>query len=93
MTIDTRSLAAHIVVTLSEAQAEGRTLALDDLATLTGVRRADVREVVTGLHREGHLDALRLRLTLSGLALATAFGSCELRSTRRYVETKIKRVA
>ncbi|MDB4943885.1 MAG: hypothetical protein JWP97_3419 [Labilithrix sp.] len=93
MTLETRPLAAHILVTLSQAQADGRSVRLDELAMLTGVRRADVRRVVTSLHLEGHVDALRLRLTLSGLALATALGSCDLRSTRRAVEPKIRRVA
>ena len=63
---DTKSLAAHVIVTLSEAQAEGRALRLDEVASEIGVRKADVRNVVTRLHAEGHVDALRLRLTMTG---------------------------
>lgn len=63
---DTKSIAAHVIVTLSDAHADGRVLRLDELAEEIGVRKADVRHVVTRLHAEGHVDALRLRLTMSG---------------------------
>jgi len=49
---DTKSLAAHVIVTLSEAQADGRALRLDEIASEIGVRKADVRNVVTRLHAE-----------------------------------------
>ena len=51
-----------------------------------------MRTVVTRLHAEGHVDALRLRLTLSGLALATSLGARELPDLRRR-EERIRRVA
>lgn len=89
---DTKSLAAHVIVTLSEAQAVGRALRLDEVASEIGVRKADVRNVVTRLHAEGHVDALRLRLTMTGLALATALASCTLRDARRH-DVRIQRVA
>ena len=49
-------------------------------------------DVVTRLHAEGHVDALRLRLTLSGFTLATSLASCKLRDLRQH-EEPIARVA
>ena len=89
---DTKTIAAHVVVTLSLAQADGRALRLDELASEIGVRKADVRNVVSSLHAEGHVDAMRLRLTMSGLALATSLASCKLPETRRE-DVRIQRVA
>ena len=84
MTSDfSRSVAAHVLVTLAHAQSECRSIRLDELAEEIGVRRADVRETVARLHREGHVDALRLRLTMTGLALATTLDGCLLKSPRR----------
>ena len=77
--LDNKSIAAHVVLTLSHAQAQGRAYRLDELASEIGVRKADVREVVSRLHAEGHVDALRLRLTMTGLALATSLAACQLR--------------
>ncbi len=90
--LDTKSIAAHVVVTLSDAHSDGRVLRLDELAAEIGVRKADVRHVVTRLHAEGHVDALRLRLTMSGLALATSIGASALPDLRRR-EERIVRVA
>lgn len=90
--LDTKSIAAHVVVTLADAQADGRVLRLDELAADIGVRKADVRHVVTRLHAEGHVDALRLRVTMSGLALATSLGARELPDLRRR-EERVSRVA
>jgi transcription initiation factor IIE alpha subunit len=90
--LDTRSIAAHVIVVLAHAQGLGRTVRLDELASEVGVRKADVRQVVTRLHAEGHADALRLRLTMTGLALATSLASCKLREPRHH-EVLIARVA
>lgn len=90
--LDTKSIAAHVVVTLAHAQELGRVVRLDELASDIGVRKADVRDVVTRLHAEGHVDALRLRLTLSGFTLATSLASCKLRDPRQHEEL-IARVA
>jgi transcription initiation factor IIE alpha subunit len=90
--LDNKSIAAHVVVTLSRAQADGRALRLDELASEIGVRKADVRQVLSRLHVEGHVDAMRLRLTMSGLALATSFASCKLPETRLQ-DIRIQRVA
>ncbi|HSO31716.1 MAG TPA: hypothetical protein VLT33_04355 [Labilithrix sp.] len=90
--LDTKSIAAHVIVILSRAQADGRALRLDELAAEVGVRKADVRKVVTSLHAEGHVDAMRLRLTMTGLALATSLASCTLHDARRQ-DVRIRRVA
>lgn len=90
--LDNKSIAAHVVVTLSAAQAQGRALRLDELASEIGIRKADVRNVVSRLHAEGHLDALRLRLTMTGLALATSLAGCQLLEMRRQ-DVRILRVA
>ena len=37
-----------------------------------GVRREDVRHVATSPHEEGHVDAKRMKLTLSGFAIAAS---------------------
>lgn len=90
--LDLKSLAAHTIVTLAHAQELGRTVRLDELATEIGVRKADVRKVVTRLHAEGHVDALRLRLTMTGFALATTLADCKLREPRQH-EVLVARVA
>jgi hypothetical protein len=90
--IDTKSIAAHVIVALARAQTKGRTVRLDELAYDIDVRRADVRHVVTRLHAEGHVDALRLRLTMTGLALAASLAGCKLREPRA-CEEYIARVA
>ena len=90
--LDNKTIAAHTIVVLSRAQADGRALRLDELATEIGVRKADVRKVVTSLHAEGHVDALRLRLTMTGLALATSLAASTLRDARRD-DVRIRRVA
>jgi len=90
--LDTKSIAAHVVVILAHAQELGRVVRLDELASEIGVRKADVRDVVTRLHAEGHVDALRLRLTMTGFVLATSLADCKLREPRHY-EERIARVA
>ncbi len=84
--IDARSLAAHVLVALADAQSRGRTARLDELAEDLDVRRTDVRSTVTQLHAEGHVDAYRLRLTMSGLALAATFDGCLLKEPHRAME-------
>jgi DNA-binding GntR family transcriptional regulator len=90
--LDTKSIAAHVVVSLAHAQELGRVVRLDELASDIGVRKADVRDAVTRLHAEGHVDALRLRVTMTGFALATSLANCKLREPRRH-EEPIARVA
>jgi hypothetical protein len=90
---DARALAAHVICSLAFAQERGRGVSLDELADEVGVRRDDVREVVRRLHVEGHVDALRLRLTMSGLALAAALDGCVLKEPRRPADERFVCVA
>jgi Mn-dependent DtxR family transcriptional regulator len=90
---DARSVAAHVLLSLADAQAKGRLARLDEVADDVGVRRTDVREVVRKLHAEGHVDALRLRLTMSGLAIAASLDGCLLRAPRQHQAEPLVRVA
>jgi hypothetical protein len=81
-TLDTKSLAAHVLVVLARAQRADRIVTIHDVAAELDVRKNDVRDVVTRLHREGHVDALRLRLSFSGFALAAVLASATLRTLR-----------
>ncbi|MBN9162089.1 MAG: hypothetical protein BGO98_29100 [Myxococcales bacterium 68-20] len=80
--IDPKAVAAHVLRHLAREQARGRLVRLDDLACAIGVRRGDVRRVVAGLHAEGHVDAARMKLTMTGLALAAAMRDSKLREPR-----------
>ncbi|WP_437300974.1 hypothetical protein [Sorangium sp. So ce426] len=54
------------------AQREGRSETLDSLVEKLRVRRRDIRGTLTLLHRQGMLDVLHMRLTLSGFAIGSA---------------------
>jgi DNA-binding GntR family transcriptional regulator len=79
---DLKTVAAHVLRHLARAQSLGRAIHLEELAEQIGVRRVDVREAVTSLHHEGHVDAQRMRLTMTGLAIAASMRECKLRSVR-----------
>lgn len=81
--LDTKSIAAHVFVTLLHAQSDRRTIGLEELASEVGVRKEDVRSIVSRLDAEGHVDGVRLRLTMSGLALASALVRSTLREPRQ----------
>ncbi len=87
--IDARSLAAHVVCALARSQKMGRAVRLDALAAEIDVRREDVRSVVRRLHLEGHVDARRMKVTLSGLAIAAALEGCVLRPVRSETESAL----
>ncbi len=80
--LDTKAVAAHVLRHLARAQQRGRLVRLDELANEIGVRHEDVREVVTSLHAEGHVDAKRMKLTMSGFAIAASMRECKLRAAR-----------
>lgn len=80
--IDPKAVAAHVLRHLAREQQRGRLVRLDDLACAVGVRRGDVRRVVASLHAEGHVDAERMKLTMTGLALAAAMRDLPLREPR-----------
>jgi DNA-binding IscR family transcriptional regulator len=84
-----RPVAAHVLRRLAVAKQRGRVVRLDELAQEIGVRRDDVRDVVTSLDTEGHVDARRLRLTMSGFAIAVAMRECKLRDARVRVSEPI----
>ncbi|MFW5740985.1 MAG: hypothetical protein ACOC1F_11530 [Myxococcota bacterium] len=59
-------------------------LTLHDLSDELRVERRDVRRVVSKLHTEGFVDALHMRLTMQGRALAAMLGRrSPARATRR----------
>lgn len=96
--LDRKAIAAHVLVALASAARAGRTVTVADLALTIKVRRGDVREVVSTLHAEGHVDALRMRLHLSGFALANAFTKSSLKTARtvpaaRAVESSSGKIA
>ncbi len=92
--IDNKALAAQVLVALAHAQEDGHVLRLDELAAEVDAFKADVRAVVTRLHAEGHVDALRLRVSLSGLALAHALEGEMLEALRVSARSqKLRRVA
>ncbi len=78
-----RVLAPYVLRTLASAQTKGRPLTLRDVSRELGVRQGDVRAAISALHRQGYLDALRLRLTLPGFALGAALASRPLPPLRR----------
>ena len=78
--LDTRALAAHVLRVLAKPRA--KVITIDDLSRRVDARREDVRAVISQLHREGHVDALRMRATMSGLAVATSMRSCKLKDVR-----------
>ena len=80
---DARALAAHVLRVLAKPRA--RVLTIDDLAARVDARREDVRRIVSQLHAEGHVDALRMRATMTGLAVATSMRSCKLKDVRAQV--------
>ena len=88
---DSRALAAHVLRVLAKPRA--RVLTIDDLAARVDARRDDVRQVVSQLHREGHVDALRMRPTMSGLSLATSMRACKLRDIRSAASTDYADIA
>ena len=77
---DTHALAAHVLRAIARPRA--RVVNVDDVARTVGARRSDVREIVTRLHEEGYVDALRMRPTLAGLAVATSLRQCKLKDVR-----------
>ncbi len=83
ISISRKTIAAAVLRTLAAAQRTGEKLTLDTLTARLDLRRSDVRTSLSALHREGHVDALRMRLTLTGYALGTAFHDLSPLSYRR----------
>jgi hypothetical protein len=70
--MDKKILAATLLQALAMAQRDGRSETLDTLVEKVRVRRRDIRSTLTVLHRQGMLDVLHMRLTLSGFAIGSA---------------------
>ena len=92
-TIDLKAVAARVLRHLAREQARGRLVNLDELVSAIGVRRGDVRRVVGSLHAEGHVDAERMKLTLTGLVLATSMRDLPLREPRAAKRARQTRAA
>lgn len=67
---------------LTSAQIDGRVSTLQTLTDEIEVRKTDIRAAISALHREGYVDALRMRLTLRGFAVGTALLGEPLRALR-----------
>ena len=76
------TLAPYVVQVLATYQQAGRLCTLEDLVDEIQVRRADVRRTVSALHREGFVDALRMRLTLRGFVLGRVLVKVQLPALR-----------
>lgn len=83
MTVEHRVLAAHVLRHLAREQKRGRAVRLDELAKAIEVRQKDVRAAVSKLHAEGYVNAQQMKLSLAGLAVATALEGEKLREIRR----------
>ena len=81
--MNAKDLSAHVLQALALAQTEGRQHNLDSLTEELRVRRGDIRKTISALHQEGHVDALRMRLSLTGFALGRSFVGQELPVLRR----------
>ncbi len=81
--IDRGQLSIHVLCAMTTHQRKGSRCTLDDLVAELGVRRPDVRSVVSALHREGYVDLQRMSLTLAGFAIGTSLRGQPLTATRR----------
>lgn len=81
--MDHKTLAAYILQALTLAQTEGRAENLESLVERLRVRRKDIRATLTILHRQGLVDVLRMRLSLSGFAIGTALLGKDLPELRK----------
>lgn len=83
VTISRQAIAEHLLRTIARDHLGGRRSDLDSLCATLMVRREDVRSTLSALHREGYLDVLRMRLTLSGFALGCSLLDQPVRAVRR----------
>jgi hypothetical protein len=80
--MDPKLLAPHILSVLALAQRRGDSISLETICSRVSARRGDLRVALSDLHREGHVDVLRMRLTMTGFALALALPRRPLRERR-----------
>jgi hypothetical protein len=79
---DPELLAVHLLQALAHARTTERRITLDDLAVDVGARRGDIRRVLSVLHRQGLVDVVRMRPTLSGFAIGRALQGKRLKAFR-----------
>lgn len=84
LNMNERHLAAHVLSLLSTAQTKGRPVTLEALCEALPVRRADLRTVVSKLHREGLVDVRTMRLTMSGFLLGQSLRGKKLPALRAH---------
>lgn len=75
-------VALHLLKSLAVAQARGRVVTLETLCEGLGLRRAEARAALSSLHREGYVDVGRMKLSLSGLAIASGLARTRLAPLR-----------
>ena len=83
---DPGTVAIHVLYKLTRAQQRHRPVRLDELATALGVRRPELRRVISSLHREGYVDAARMRVTLAGFAIGQSLRATELAPLRPVID-------
>lgn len=64
-----KAIALHVLQALAAAQREGHRCTFEELSSELKVRRTDVRQALSSLHREGFVDVLKMRLTFAGFAI------------------------
>ena len=84
-----QAVAAHVLLALLQAQVDGRCVSLEVLTRDIRVRKGDIRRTITLLHRQGFVDALHMRLTLSGFTLACALDGESIPALRVAAMAKI----
>ncbi|MBK8259482.1 MAG: hypothetical protein IPK82_43350 [Polyangiaceae bacterium] len=67
-----KTIAAYVLRALAQAQMDGKVVTLAALTSELQVRKSDVRSVVTALHDQGYVDALRMKLSWQGFAIGSA---------------------
>ena len=72
----------HLLRAIAKAAARGRATDLEALATDIGVRKVDCRAALSTLHRQGYVDVLRMRPTLTGFALGASIRNATLDPVR-----------
>ncbi|MBW2457400.1 MAG: Rrf2 family transcriptional regulator [Deltaproteobacteria bacterium] len=81
--MDRGRLAIHVLCAMTTHQRKGTRCTLDELVAELGVRRPDVRRVLSALHCEGYVDLQRMSLTLAGFAIGQSLRGQQLLSARR----------
>jgi DNA-binding IclR family transcriptional regulator len=78
---------------MTTLQRAGRAFTLDTLAKRIGLRREDVRAVLSRLHERGYVDVLRMRVTLAGFAIGAGLAGANIEAlrARRAPRVKVRR--